>query len=62
MHLNFSGIKELNYLVPSTIIDRASFEIYKNIILADPTFDRINTINGIIDVGLFFKLLYVGQI
>ena len=30
--------------------------------LADPTFDKISDIEGIIGVGLFFKLLCIGQI
>ena len=54
--------RELNYLFPSIRIDRESLQIPKNIFLADPNFDKAGGIDGIIGVGLFYKLLSIGQI
>ena len=56
-YLNFLVVKELNYLVTPIIIDHTSFEIPKNIFLADPIFEKLSDIDGIIGVGIFFKLL-----
>ena len=53
---------ELNYLFPSIRIHRESLQIPKNIFLADPSFDKPGGIDGIIGVGLFYKLRSVGQI
>ena len=48
--------------MPSISINRSSFEIPKNITLADPEFYKPSEIDALIGIKLFFKLLCVGQI
>ena len=48
--------------MPSLPINRAAFEIPKNIFLADPEFYKPSEIDILIGVKLFYKLLCLGQI
>ena len=60
--LDFFVLNEISKSMPSIAIHRSSFEIPKNIILADPEFHKPSEIDALIGVKLFFKLLCVGQI
>ncbi|XP_053597352.1 uncharacterized protein LOC106694272 [Microplitis demolitor] len=48
--------------MPSAPIDLAGLEIPKNIVLADPEFCKPSSVDALIGVNLFYKLLSVGQI
>ena len=61
VRLEFLFCHNMNYLFPSIRINRESLQIPKNIILADPDFYMAGEIDGIIGVGVFYKLLCMGQ-
>ena len=68
-HRNVNNYSNLNFLVVSniiktmsyTFINRNTFEIPKNIILADPEFHKPSTVDLFIGAILFYKLLCAGQ-
>ncbi|XP_057333711.1 uncharacterized protein LOC130672924 [Microplitis mediator] len=60
--VEFLVIPRINTTMPSIPINPALLEIPKNIPLADPEFFRPSTVDALIGVKLFYKLLSVGQI
>ena len=57
--LDFCVLNQITKNMPSISFNRTSFEIPKNIILADPEFRKTSTIDALIGVKLFYKLLCV---
>ena len=60
-HLDFLVVPSITKTMPSIFINRNTFEIPKNIVLADPEFYKPSTIDLLIGATLFYKLLCVGQ-
>ena len=60
--LDFLVLSRITKRMPSLPINRAAFEIPKNIFLADPEFYKPAEIDILIGVKLFYRLLCVGQI
>ena len=60
--IDFLALNQISKSMPSISINRSSFEIQKNISLADPEVYKPSEIDALLGVKLFFKLLCVGQI
>ncbi|XP_057339521.1 uncharacterized protein LOC130677020 [Microplitis mediator] len=61
-NVEFLIIPHISKAMPSAPIDIAGLEIPKNIVLADPEFCKPSSVDALIGVNLFYKLLSVGQI
>ena len=61
-NIDFLVLNQISKSMPPISINRSSFEIPKNITLADPEFYKPSEIDVLIGIKLFFKLLCVGQI
>ncbi|XP_053597353.1 uncharacterized protein LOC128668428 [Microplitis demolitor] len=61
-NIEFLIIPQISKAMPSAPIDLTGLEIPKNIVLADPEFCKPSSVDALIGVNLFYKLLSVGQI